>query len=284
MRYVVAVAETRSFTRAAEQCHVVQSALSHQVARLERELGVRLFARTSRKVETTASGEAFLVAARECLAAAERAVVDAAEAAGEIRGQLRIGVIPTVAAIDLPEVIAEFRERHPQVRVSLRVGASDQMAREVEQGRLDVALLGFAEEHRPGGVQLRQLSRDRHVLVVGGRHRLAHRKRVTLGELADEVFADFPAESPGREQTDRAFAEAGLSRGVAFEVSAVELMTDLVRRGLAVALLPSAFVDHHPDLVSVRVVGGPARVEYAAWSGFNPSPAATAFLELVRPR
>lgn len=283
MRYVVAVAETRSFTRAAEKCHVVQSALSHQVARLERELGVRLFARTSRKVETTTAGEAFLVAARECLAAAERAAVDAAEAAGEIRGQLTIGVIPTVAAVDVPEVIAAFRERHPLVRVSLRVGASDDMARAVAQSHLDVGLLGFAEGYRPAGVQLRTLSRDRHALLVGRSHRLAGRKRVALADLGDEVFVDFPTGSPGRQQTDRAFAAAGLSREVAFEASTVELMTGLVRRGLAVLLLPSAFVADRPGLVSVQVTGGPARVEYAAWSGFNPSPAAKAFLGLLSP-
>lgn len=74
LRYVVAVAETRNFTRAAERCFVVQSALSHRVANLERELGVKLFARTSRRVELTPAGAAFLPAARQALEAAERAV------------------------------------------------------------------------------------------------------------------------------------------------------------------------------------------------------------------
>ncbi|MER6573795.1 LysR family transcriptional regulator, partial [Streptomyces sp. NPDC001093] len=74
LRYVVAVADTLNFTRAAERCQVVQSALSHRIAALEREVGVRLFARSSRRVELTGAGAAFLVGARECLAAADRAV------------------------------------------------------------------------------------------------------------------------------------------------------------------------------------------------------------------
>lgn len=94
MRYVVAVAETGNFTRAAERCLVVQSALSHQIARLERELGARLFDRTSRRVRLSAAGEVFLPAARQALDAAERARAEVASAAGEVRGRLAVGAIP----------------------------------------------------------------------------------------------------------------------------------------------------------------------------------------------
>src|SRR3954469_2293224 len=121
LRYVVAVAETNSFTRAAERCLVVQSALSHQVARLERELGARLFERTSRRVRLTAAGEAFLPAARPCLDAAHRPRAGVAAAVGEVGGRLTVGVIPTVAAVDIPAVLQDFRRRYPQVRVGLRV-------------------------------------------------------------------------------------------------------------------------------------------------------------------
>lgn len=111
MRYVVAVADTGNFTRAAEQCLVVQSALSHQIARLERELGARLFDRTSRRVRNTPAGEAFLTAARQCLEAAERASVNVAAAVGEVRGRLAVGLIPTVAAVDIPGALRDFRRR-----------------------------------------------------------------------------------------------------------------------------------------------------------------------------
>ncbi|HMS36947.1 MAG TPA: LysR family transcriptional regulator, partial [Arachnia sp.] len=126
MRYVVAVAEERSFTRAAGRCFVVQSALSHQIKALERELGVTLFARTNRRVELTAAGEAFLASARTSLDAAGRAATDAAAAVGEIRGSLTVGLIPTVSAIDIPAALKEFRRAHPAVRFALRGGGSDE--------------------------------------------------------------------------------------------------------------------------------------------------------------
>lgn len=281
LRYVVAVAETSSFTRAAEQCHVVQSALSHQVARLERELGVRLFARTSRRVELTVAGEAFLPAARQSLAAAERAASDAAAAAGEVRGRLRVGAIPTVAAVDVPELLSRFRERHPQVQVSLESRRSDEMVALVASGELDAAFLGFPESVHPEGVALRELARDRLVAVLPADHARARRKRLRLADLADEVFVDFPAGSPGRAQSDTAFAAAGVSREVAFEVMSTDLMARLVDRGLGVALLPSTYDPGWPGLVTVAVTDGPRRVEYVASSEFNPTPAARAFLELV---
>lgn len=277
MRYAVAVAETLNFTRAAERSHVVQSALSHQITRLERELGVQLFARTSRRVEVTAEGEAFVAAARQCLAAAELAAT--AATVGEVRGTLSVGLIPTVAAVDVPAELQRFRERHPLVRVSMRSGASDRLVAAVAGGALDAAFLGLPESAHPEGVEVHELARDRHVLVIPESHRLAGAESVELADLADEVFVDFPSDSPGRAQSEQAFAAAAMTRDVAFEVETVELMARLVLRELGVALLPGTYPVTTEGLVSVPVLDGPTRVEYLAWSSFNPSPAARAFVD-----
>ncbi|WP_375019704.1 LysR family transcriptional regulator [Actinomadura sp. 21ATH] len=279
MRYVVAVAELGNFTRAAEKCLVVQSALSHQIARLERELGARLFDRTSRRVRLTPAGEAFLPAARQALEAADRARAEVAAAAGEIRGRLAIGTIPTVAAVDLPAAMKEFHDRHPRVRITLKVGGSEMLAEEVAQGALDVAFLGLPREVRPKGVRGHELARGELVAVVPPGHPLAAETRVSLERLAEEVFVDFPAGSAGRLQSDEAFAAAGLRREVAFEVTMVDFMARMVRAGLGVAMLPAAFVGQVPDLRVLRVDEAPARVEHLVWSRFRPSPAAGAFLD-----
>ncbi len=282
LRYVIAVAETRSFTRAAERCFVVQSALSHQVAKLERELGLKLFARTSRRVELTPAGKAFLPDALACLASADRAVTEAAAAVGEIRGQLTVGIIPTVAAVDIPEVLTVFRDRHPQVRVALQVGKSNEMTARVAAGDLDVAFLGLPDGDRPSGVEVRELARDEAVAVLPADHPLASESPIPLARLAEETFVDFPTGSPGRTQSDLAFASARIQRDVAFEVSAADLLMRLVRRGLGVALLPSTFVGPgDAGLVTVPVVNGPRRVEYLVWSDFNPAPALRAFLDVL---
>ena len=282
MRYVIAVAETNSFTRAAERCLVVQSALSHQIARLERELGAKLFERTSRRVRTTPAGEAFLPAARQCLDAAERAAAEVAAAVGEIRGQLRVGLIPTVAAVDIPVGLREFRTRYPHVQIRLRVAASEELAEQVEQGELDVAFLGLPITARPSGVAARELARDRLVVLVAPDHPLATESAVDLRTLASEVFVDLPAGTAGRAQSDQAFAAAGLDRVIAYEVTTADsMMARLVEQGLGVAMLASRYVPRLRGVVAVEVTDAPMRVEYAVWSRSGSTPAAIAFLEVL---
>lgn len=281
LRYVVAVAEERSFTRAAERCFVVQSALSHQIKALERELGVALFARSSRRVELTPSGEAFLPAARASLEASERAVAEAWAATGRIRGTLTIGLIRTVTAIDVPGRLAAFRRAHPEVQIRLRDGSSDEFLTAVAEGRMDVAVLGLPATASVPGVRSRELARERLAAVVSVGHRLAGRRRIALRDIADEPFVDFPAGTPGRAQSDLAFAGLGLRREVVFEVADPGLMLDLVRRDLATALLPPGMIPEDDALRAIPVGDGPQRVQHLIWSDFNPSPAALAFVEAV---
>ncbi|MEV1072804.1 LysR family transcriptional regulator [Micromonospora parva] len=282
LRYVLAVAETSSFTRAAERCLVVQSALSHQIARLERELGARLFERTSRRVRLTPAGAAFLPAARQCLDAAERAAAEVAAAVGEVRGRLRVGLIPTVAAVDIPATLRAFRQRYPYVRVGLRVGGSDALVEQVKQGVIDVAFLGLPEMVQPKGVDVHELARDRLVAVVAPDHPLAGEPAVDLDRLAAEVFVDFPMGTAGRAQTDQAFSAAGLARDVAFEVTAADLMADLVAAGLGVAMLPSAYVPRLNGVTTIAVADAPARVEHLVWSRLGRTPAVNAFLAVLK--
>ena len=284
MRYVIAIAEEKSFTRAAERCFVVQSSLSHQIKALERELGVALFARSSRRVELTAAGEAFLVQARASLDAAERAASEAAAANGQIRGSLTVGVIPTVTAIDIPAALGRFHRAHPAVRIRLRGGGSDEFIAAIGAGSMDAAVLGLPDSASPTGVETRVLARERLVAVVSADHPLAGRRRVRLQDLSDEVFVDFPEGTPGRIPSDLAFHAAGIRRDVAFEAMSAGLMLDLVRQGLAIALLSAAVIPgDNDDLRTISLTAGPTRIEYLAWSSFNPTPAARAFLSRLLP-
>jgi DNA-binding transcriptional LysR family regulator len=282
MKYVVAVAELGNFTRAAERCFVVQSALSHQVAKLEQELGAQLFHRTRRSVALTLAGAAFLPAARECLAAAERAQAEVFAATGEIRGRLAVGMIPTVAAVDVPATLRAFHQQHPQVRISLLTGGSDDLADQVRDGALDV--LGQAQE---GDVEVpnlnsRQLARDPLAALLAPDHRLAGRKRIRLEEIVTEEFVDFPAGTTGRVQADRAFLTAGLERTVAFEITDPHVMARLVAEGLGVALLASTYALRLPGVTVVPVVNTSHRIEHLIWSRLGPTPAADAFIARVR--
>lgn len=282
LRYALAVAEERNFTRAAAKTHVVQSALSHQIKSLEHELGVQLFARTSRRVELTQAGAAFLPAARATLDAADRAVAEAVATTGDLRGRLLIGAIPTVTTVDLTAALGDFHRAHPNVEIGLTSGGSLDFVTAIRDSAMDVAVLGLAEDTPPSGVATEVLARERLAAVMSPEHRLAQRRRLTLADLADETFVDFPTDSPGRSQSERAFSAAGLRRTVAFDVMSVEVMLDLVAQNLAVALLAPAVVPEAGGLTVVPVSDGPSRIEYLAWSAFNPSPAALAFLDVLR--
>ncbi|MFJ6427762.1 MULTISPECIES: LysR family transcriptional regulator [Microbacterium] len=282
LRYVVEVAETLSFTRAAERCFVTQSALSHQIASLERELGRRLFARSSRRVRLTEPGQAFVAHARRALRSADQAKEDAAAVDGIVEGTLRIGVIPTVTAIDLPAVLVAYRGAYPLVRVELQVGNSDVLARRLRNDKLDIALLGLREGVEPAGVESRVLSRDPLVAVLPRGHELADAESIALDDVAGMTFADFPAATSGRAQSDGAFAAAGLTRDVAFEADSATLILGLVEAGLAVTLLAPGTVDRSGfDVATVEVRGGPVRVEHLAWGGVSPRNVARAFMAVM---
>jgi DNA-binding transcriptional LysR family regulator len=281
LRYVVAVADLGNFTRAAERCFVVQSALSHQVAKLEQELGARLFHRTSRSVALTPAGAAFLPAARECLMAAERARAEVAAATGEIRGRLAVGMIPTSAAVDVPAALRAFHQEHPQVRIGLLTAGSDVLSGQVRDGALDVAFVGLAEGVEIPGLDSRPLVRDPLAALLAPDHRLAARQRIRLAAISDEEFVDFPAGTSGRVQADRAFLAAGLERTVAFEVTDPYVLARLVSEGLGVALLASTYAARLPGVTVVPVVDTAHRVEHLVWNKLGPTPAADAFIARV---
>lgn len=281
MRYVVAVAETGGFTRAAERCHVVQSALSHQIARLEQELGARLFHRTSRSVRLTTAGEAFLPVARQALDAAGRARAEVEAVTAGLRGRLAVGAISTVACVDLPRALARFRAGRPQVRVVLRSGMSEELIEQVRQGLLDVAFIGLAPGMEPTGVAHRVLARGELVAVVPAGHRLAGRERVALAALAGETFVDFPAGSAARRQRELAFTAAGLTADVDFEVTSAHALAELVAAGLGVGMVPEAVtadLPHRSRLHVLRLEDAPHRVEHVVWNAFGAAPVAGAFL------
>ncbi|MZD07959.1 LysR family transcriptional regulator [Streptomyces sp. SID5785] len=286
LRYVVAVAETGGFTRAAERCLVVQSALSHQIAKLEKELGARLFERNSRRVRLTAAGEAFLPAARQALAATERAQAEVAAVTGEVRGTLSIGAIATITAVDVPSLMRSYHDRYPQVTMKLIHGNSDTLVRHVRDGRLDLGLLGVPPSFRAdtaAGLDTRTLAVDRHVAFVAPDHPLAAPGAgpVPLERIAGEPFVDFPAGLAARAQAEEAFAAAGLRRTVEFEANDLTFIAGLVRCGLGITLLPSRLAPRLHGLAAVELQDGPVREERLAWNGQRRSPAAAAFLSAI---
>ncbi|MBA0448843.1 LysR substrate-binding domain-containing protein [Stenotrophomonas maltophilia] len=283
LEFAVALAEEGNFTRAAERCHVVQSALSHQIAALEQDLGTPLFERLPRQVRATAAGEAMLVHARQVLASLRHLRADVAAVSGEVRGLLAIGQISSLTGIDVVAMLAAFQQVHPQVEFQLRVDKSEDLITQVQSRGLDVALVGLAPSAALDGVCHRMLQEEDLVAVLAPSHRLARRKRLPLTELQDEALVDFPRGTGARRQTDDAFAAAGLPHTVRFEVNLMELVERFVRHGLAVGIVPALIAEGFEGVVRIPLQPTPTRRVHLVWQRL-PTPAARAFVEAVLSR
>lgn len=283
IEFALALAEERNFTRAAARCHVVQSALSHQIARLEEELGAVLFERQPRDVRLTEAGEAFLFNARQAMEAVRRIGDDVAAVTGEVRGRLSVGMISSLTVIDMVEVMADFHRRYPHVEISLRLLPSESLLEAVAARTMDVGFVGLWHRQTIDGLPHLFLAEEDLVAIVPPSHALAGRKRLKLAELAEEPLVDFQSGSGARRQTDEAFLAMGLPHRVQFEVSNMGYIERFVQSGLGIALVPSSTAQSFSGVAVIPVQGAPRRRVYAIWQNVA-SPAAQAFLREVDAR
>ncbi|MEV0599687.1 LysR substrate-binding domain-containing protein [Streptomyces sp. NPDC050315] len=260
LEHFVAVSEEQHFTRAAERLHIAQSGLSASVRALERELGADLFARTTRRVQLTAAGRAFLVEARRTLAGAAAAREAVAAVRGLFTGTLAVGTEQCMGIVDPVSLLADLRGRHPGVEVHMVQSGSAHLLGEVRRGALDLAFVVY--EGHEEGVRIRPVATEPMMLLCRPDHPLAASPLASgplgsgpLGSsgeplapyggeplapqaLAGEVFVDLHRDWGARRAADALFAAAGTRRTVAMEVNDVYTLLDLVARGMGVAVVP----------------------------------------------
>ena len=287
LQHMVVLAEEQHFTRAAQRVNIVQSALSTSIRQLEAELEAALFERSTRQVRLTAAGKVFLNKARIALAAVADARDAVAAVQGLRRGTLSIGAMQSLPAfLDLPALIEQFHARHPGIEVRLSQGGSSDLLALVRNGRLDLAFVPVSEP--PEDVVTTMIACEALVVVCAPGHPLAGRVNLPMTELKAQPFVDFDLDWGTRKLVDRCFMEAGVERHIAFEVSDLETLLELVRRGLGIALLPEAVARSRRPALGIAELAGPELcwelvVAYAA-AGSASLPtdeAPRAFLELL---
>ncbi|MDX6361667.1 MAG: hypothetical protein QOC85_670 [Streptomyces sp.] len=282
MEVVLAVAEEGGFSAAARRLHVVQSAVSGTVRGLERELGIRLFHRTTHRVALTPAGAAFLPAARATLQAAERARAAVDEMKGELRGEIRVGVMQGLYA-GMAGALAGFHRQHPAVVIRLRQAQADDIEHALHDGTLDLAVVAL-DRTRRRGLATRLLSVETMVLVTApAAAGQDPAQPVNLSEVAHLPLVDFPAGWAIRHSVDRAFRSAGFAdRTSTIEVNDVLAATDLVRHGLGVCILPESLAARFPDLgVRAFTAHAPTWRVMVARPGGEPPPAIAALLRHI---
>jgi len=281
LRYFEAVARHRHFTRAAEELHVAQSAVSHQIRQLERELGMELLRRTTRSVEPTEAGALVATRARAVLAQTDALLDEVEELRGLVRGRVTIGALLFGGDLDIPAILAAFTATFPHVEVGVREGTAQRMLDMLDDGSID---LTFALEVKtPESVERLALSSEELAAAMSPRHPLAGEGPLRIAALAGHQLLAFQPGSSTRQLVDAAFAEEGIEPRIAVEANDLALVRSLAARGLGIAILPRSFVELPGPRVSFRPLSPTLRMAVVLWwlKGRRLSPAARAFVEFA---
>lgn len=272
LQYAVAIAETQSFSRAAERCAVSQPSLSAQIAELESSLGVRLFERGRRGVLVTSAGRELLARAKRVLLDVEDLVGAAGQLIDPLVGSLRLGVIPTIGPYLLPDVTRPLGEAYPKLMIYWVEDKTDNLVAALGAGELDGALLAL--EADLGSLEYALVTKDRFVLAAPLGHPLARRStRVGADELNGEHVLLLDDGHCLREQALSVCSTAGAEE-LGFRATSLPTLVQMVRSGAGVTLLPelSLPIETQRAELSVRRFQNPepARTIVLAWRPRSP--------------
>jgi DNA-binding transcriptional LysR family regulator len=283
LEHFIAVADEHSFTRAAARVHLVQSALSVSIRSLERELGERLFDRTTHHVQLTDAGEALLVEARRTLAAADAARDAVAAVSGGLRGQVRIGIMHSLSLIDLAGLMTSYHRQWPDVKLIpvSAIGGSASLVRSVLAGQVDVAFAALPNDY-PAELSVHLLAVEDLVLACPPDSTLPRRRAVSVAELAGQPFIEFPPGWGTRRSSDQLFHDAGVHREIAVEVDDIPNAVELVIAGFGYTFLAPSMITKPGRLTVRRVRPSPQFTVSLITAADWPASAATkAFVDLV---
>ena len=274
LRAFVHVTHAGTFTRAAEELHVAQSAVSQAVGKLEAELGFELLRRTSRGVELTEAGEAVFERAREIVAGADAIRSDLAALRGLLQGTVALGTMLPPGPIDLPGLLATFHDTHPGITVRVREGSAPDILAGVRRDELDVAFTGVEPDALEDGLAGEKMLGEDLLLITPPDH-----PPLALEALSGVPFVGYRRGSALRDTIDRCLRPAAPQ--IVVETDELVSVRELVARGLGVSIVPRSTVDGEgPRVRAIEV--GLERPLTVVWRERRQPPAAAAFLSFVR--
>lgn len=251
LRYVCAVAETGSFSRAAERCQVAQPSLSQQVLKLEHDLGAKLFDRLGRTIRLTEAGRSFLPHARSILSQMEAARSSIGAATADLRGSVSAGVIPTIAPYLLPRYTAAFAKKYPDARLRIVEETTPVLIESLRSLSIDLAILALPLRHKD--LELFPIRTEALYVALPKAHPCAAVKSLALRELRGESFVMLRDGHCFRDLSIAACARARITPRVAFESGQFSSLFGMVAAGLGVSLVPAMAIDRNAACAFVRL-------------------------------
>jgi len=234
------LADTESFSKAAERNGITQSAVSQQVRAIEEQFQVRLIDRGRRAFCLTPEGQAFLASSRDIVGAYDELGTRMQKLQEVVSGELRIATIFSIGLHELPPYLKRFRREFPLVEVRMDYRRSAQVYAAVQENRADVGLVAYPASRR--GITSAVFWRDRLVVICAPSHPLAARRKVALSDLGGEKFIAFEPDLPTRREIDRRLRQAGARVKVAFEFDNIETVKRAVEIESAVSIVPRTSV------------------------------------------
>ena len=251
LRYVCAIAETGSFSRAAERCHVAQPSLSQQVLKLEEDLGAKLFDRLGRSVRLTEAGRAFLPHARSILHQMEAARTGVEDKRTDVRGSVTVGVIPTIAPYLMPQSVAAFSKKYPDAKLRILEETTPVLVEGLRNLSIDVAILALPLRHKE--FQMYPLRTEPLYAALARDHPRAGAKNLSLRELRGEQFVMLRDGHCFRDLSVAACTRAKVNPRIAFESGQFSSLLGMVAAGVGVSLVPEMALDKNARCSYVRI-------------------------------
>ena len=236
LRYLVAVADTRHFGRAAERCFVSQPTLSAQLKKLEQSLGVQLIERQPNNVALTDPGEQIVARARRILEACEEVTTLARSHRDPLAGVLRVALLPTIGPYLLPHIARPLQRALPRLQLHLHEYQTLPMLERLKAGELDVGILALPVDL--DGLEARELYSEPFKVLIPDRHALAQRSRVTMGDLEGQSLLLLEEGHCLRDQALALCSRAGLGERQDFSATSLETLRQMVATGAGITLLP----------------------------------------------
>jgi DNA-binding transcriptional LysR family regulator len=287
LRYFITVAEHLNFTKAANQLYVAQSAISHQIADLEDQLGVKLFIRNKRSVQLTPAGSVFLKEAIEIVEKTSGAIEKAKQTDAGVIGSLAIGFLSVHVRSFLPEVIKRFREIHPKVELHLNHYPSKMLKEALEQGELDLAFTLPSGLNRIEEIEIQPVAKEPYCIVMHKNHPLANNQRIKLTELAQEPFIihnrhDSPIGS--YDFIVNLCEQGGFTPTIVSQPRFVDTVPVLVESEMGISILPKSFEALSSPWLRFVEIDGLRDQDFElviAWKKNNLNPSIQAFLNVL---
>lgn len=282
LRYFCAVAETGSFSRAAEQSHVSQPSLSQQIMKLEDEFGARLFDRLGRSVRLTEVGKTFLPRARSVLRELEAARGDVVERKDSIGGRVSVGVIPTVAPYFLPARLTSFSRKFPQAALTIVEEITPVLLDRLRASAIDVAILALPV--RGHEFDTAALLTERLFAALPKNHKFAKRSALSLKDLRSEPFLLLRDGHCFRDTAVAACDRARLHPQIVFESGQFSSLLSMVGAGMGVSIVPEMAIEKNSPCRYVSIADGQASrtIGTAVLRGRSLSRAHFAFIEHIQ--